>query len=216
MNKLVIFHGSDHIIEKPSLLEGKKNNDYGQGFYCTENNELAREWACRFSDGYVNKYVLNLKGLKILNLEDVDNVTMTWLALLLKNRKFDKTEIENIISKVILDNFLIDISSFDVVIGYRADDSYFSFAQSFLNNSLSLEKLEIALKLGMLGQQIVLISSKAFENLTYLESEKVDEDIYHEKYISRDVKARQQFINLREEEISGGTFASDIIKGLKK
>ena len=32
-----IYHGSDHIIEKPKFSYGKPYNDYGIGFYCTQN-----------------------------------------------------------------------------------------------------------------------------------------------------------------------------------
>ena len=45
MNKITIYHGSEHVIQKPSMHAGKNHNDYGQGFYCTEDIELAKEWA---------------------------------------------------------------------------------------------------------------------------------------------------------------------------
>ena len=40
-----IYHGSKDIIKIPLYGYGKKYNDYGLGFYCTENIELAKEWA---------------------------------------------------------------------------------------------------------------------------------------------------------------------------
>ncbi|MBR2627880.1 MAG: DUF3990 domain-containing protein, partial [Peptococcaceae bacterium] len=40
------------------------------------------------------------------------------------------------------------------MIGYRADDSYFSFANAFLNNTLSLRQLEKAMMLGKHGEQV--------------------------------------------------------------
>lgn len=43
---MIIYHGSKNIIEKPEFGKGNKKNDYGLGFYCTENVELAKEWAC--------------------------------------------------------------------------------------------------------------------------------------------------------------------------
>ena len=59
MGKIKLLHGSDHIIEKPDFLLGKTNNDYGRGFYCTQELSRAMEWACKKkSDGVVNKYVL--------------------------------------------------------------------------------------------------------------------------------------------------------------
>lgn len=40
MGKIKLLHGSDHIIEKPDLLLGKTNNDYGRGFYCTQEYSI--------------------------------------------------------------------------------------------------------------------------------------------------------------------------------
>ena len=52
-----LFHGSDHIVERPMFGKGWKNNDYGLGFYCTESVELAKEWAVDIDrDGYANQY----------------------------------------------------------------------------------------------------------------------------------------------------------------
>ena len=69
---MVIYHGSESIIEKPIWGKGKPNNDYGRGFYCTESIELAKEWACSNNrNGYANKYDLDCSKLKILNLNNI-------------------------------------------------------------------------------------------------------------------------------------------------
>ena len=53
--KKILYHGSEFLIEKPEFGKGARHNDYGRGFYCTENIELAREWACaKQKNGYVN------------------------------------------------------------------------------------------------------------------------------------------------------------------
>lgn len=66
---MLIYHGSEFVIEKPEYGKGKPHNDYGRGLYCTENIELAKEWSCDENhDGYANFYELNLEGLNILNL----------------------------------------------------------------------------------------------------------------------------------------------------
>lgn len=45
MDKLItIYQGSEKIVEKPTFGEGKKNNDFGLGFYCTLDEDLAKEW----------------------------------------------------------------------------------------------------------------------------------------------------------------------------
>ena len=38
-----------------------------------------------------------------------------------------------------MEKYNIDISEYDLIIGYRADDSYFRFAEDFLNNSINLK-----------------------------------------------------------------------------
>ena len=139
MSKMKLYHGSEVPVEKPLYKFGKTSNDYGQGFYCSNDKELAKEWACRRNiDGYVNEYELETDKLKILNLLDEKYNILNWIALLLKNRSFLVNDSLSIYAKeYIISNFYIDISDYDIVIGYRADDSYFAYAQSFINNSLS-------------------------------------------------------------------------------
>lgn len=197
MSKLTIYHGSDHIIKKPNLSLGKTNNDYGQGFYLTEDLELAKEWACKNNtEGYVNSYTLNTLDLKILNLNSSDYSILNWIAILLKHRTF-KLDSEIAVSSrnYIIKEFGLNTEDYDVIIGYRADDSYFSFAESFVENSLPLRSLNNALRFGNLGEQIVLVSEKAFEKLEYKEAIEASKSIYFSKYKSRDKRARQSYIN---------------------
>lgn len=66
---MLLYHGSDHVIKRPEFGAGKKHNDYGRGFYCTENIELAKEWAVsEDADGYVNKYSIDTSRLSILDI----------------------------------------------------------------------------------------------------------------------------------------------------
>ena len=69
------------------------------------------------------------------------------------------------ISKYLLEEFLPDISCYDVICGYRADYSYYSYAKDFLNNTILVNQLAKAMKLGELGEQIVLMIEKAFEQI---------------------------------------------------
>ena len=197
MSKIELLHGSDHIIEKPNFLLGKRNNDYGRGFYCTKERFIAMEWACKQNtDGFVNKYFLEQEDLKILNLLDGHYNILHWMALLLKNRTFRlSSEIAVDARDYIIDHFLIDLKEYDVVIGYRADDSYFSFAESFVQNGLSLRSLNQALRLGKLGEQVVLISEKAFEHLFFEEAELADKTVYYPKFVARDSSARETYRN---------------------
>lgn len=54
---MILYHGSEKIIETPVYGKGNLRNDYGRGFYCTESEELAKEWACsNHRDGFANVY----------------------------------------------------------------------------------------------------------------------------------------------------------------
>lgn len=197
MSKIELLHGSDHVIVKPAFHLGKKCNDYGRGFYCTRELSMALEWACeQNTDGFVNKYSFEQDSLKVLNLLDGNHNILHWMALLLKNRTFRlSNEIAIDARDYIIDNFSIDLKDYDVVIGYRADDSCFSFAESFVQNGLSLRSLNQALRLGKLGEQTVLISEKSFENLKFEEVELADKTIYYPKFITRDSSARETYKN---------------------
>ena len=211
---MILYHGSENIIERPLLGGGRKNNDYGQGFYCTREIELAKEWACTESvSAYVNKYELDMNGLNILDLSKQRFSTLNWLAILVNYRKIRvTTPVMKRAMEWLINHFLIDINDYDVIVGYRADDSYFSFARAFINNQISLAQLSYAMQLGELGVQYVLKSEKAFEALTYTGYEAVDRTIYYAKRKRRDEKARDAFMKELEKEEPSGVFIRDLMK----
>ena len=85
MSKIILYHGSNEKIERPIFGKGKVYNDYGQGFYCTEHIELAKEWACNEGvDGFANKYELDLINLKILNFDTYNSLTPNWYYKVLR------------------------------------------------------------------------------------------------------------------------------------
>lgn len=196
-----LYHGSEAIVEKPEFGKGARNNDYGKGFYCTENPELAREWACaKQKNGYVNIYDLDMTGLSVLNLNDPQYNILNWLAILADNRTYwQNGSISEDAKDYIKTHFLLDISGYDVIIGYRADDSYFSFAQDFVAGVISLEKLSEAMRLGKLGEQIVLKSPKAFEQIEFVGCENVDSDIYYIRKMERERDARREYRKRKRE-----------------
>ena len=193
--KITLYHGSESVIEQPEYGAGNPHNDYGLGFYCTESEELAKEWACSLErDGFANKYELDMTDLSVLNLTDGNYHILNWLSVLLENRTFRIREAVAAQAKeYILNNFSVDYQTYDVIRGYRADDSYFSFANAFLNNTISLAQLEKAMLLGKLGEQIVPRSRKAFARLVFQGVRAVEGEIYYPKKMARDMAAREVF-----------------------
>lgn len=210
-----IYHGSVNIVEKPVFGEGKPYNDYGRGFYCTEHVELAKEWACSSdSDGYANHYQLDLDGLRVLYLNGSEYNILNWLAILLENRKFNVAEgLPQRARTYLLENFKVDYKSYDIIIGYRADDSYFSYAGDFINGTLSLRDLSEAMRLGKLGEQVVLKSKKAFQSLTFIEAIKAPREEYFGKYKLRDEEARNKYKQMTKQPIAENEiYVIDIIR----
>ncbi len=214
MDKLILYHGSPEIIKNPEFGKGKVYNDYGRGFYCTEHIELAKEWSCTESlDGYANRYEFDMSGLTVLNLSDEKYTILNWLALLMLNRKVRlSTPIEKYGKEYLVENFLPEYETYDVIIGYRADDSYFAYARAFVENRISLSQLGRAMRLGKLGEQVVLKSERAFEAIKFLDYEVADNKVYYYKRKARDDEAREAFQKELGRIDLEGIFMRDIIR----
>lgn len=204
--KRTLYHGSKDRIVKPLFSAGKPNNDYGLGFYCTESEELAKEWAvAKDHDGWANVYSLEDGDLTVLNLNSGQYCILHWLAVLLENRQFE-TEygLPSEAKSYLTTRFAVPYKEADVVIGYRADDSYFTFAQDFISGTISYSQLATAMRLGHLGDQYVLKSRKAFDRIEYVESCPASRSDWLERKTSRDHAARQEYLGtLRHRRIPG-------------
>ncbi|MDY4592435.1 MAG: DUF3990 domain-containing protein [Eubacteriales bacterium] len=218
MGKLILYHGSSEIREHPELGKGKSYNDYGKGFYCTEHIELAKEWACSEGvDGYANRYEIETSGLSILNLSSPEYTILNWLALLMLHRKGRlSTSLAERGREYLIENFLPAFEDYDAIVGYRADDSYFSFARSFVLNEISLKQLGYAMRLGKLGEQFVLKSKKAFDAIKFIDYTVADNSIYYFKRKARDDEARAAYRKEIEKEDLDGIFMRDIIREAMK
>ncbi len=212
---MILYHGSSVIVEKPDVTFGKNNNDYGQGFYCTEHLTLAREWACPGRrDGIVNVYELDPDGLKVMELGSAtDEDVLRWVAVLVRYRQLRTgSEIAEQGRKFLIGHFAPEVEEVDLVKGYRADDSYFSFVRDFLNNTVSLEQLGEAMKLGALGEQLVLKSRQAEAAIRFLQYEAVNWETWHRQRRARDEAARADYRRLQGRAGFSGRYMMDILR----
>ena len=109
----------------------------------------------------------------------------------------------NISELYILKNFAVDYKDYDAIIGYRADDSFFSFAQDFINGTISYRQLNNAMHLGKLGQQFVLKSKKAFDRIRFIGAEVAEREEWYTKQQSRDQKARRKYCGVDVHPVPG-------------
>lgn len=215
MDKIIeLYYGSKEIIEVPEYGKGKMHNDFGLGFYCTESIDLAKEWGVSSTkSGFVNKYTLDTEYLNILKLNSPEYTILNWIAVLVQHRVFSiKTPIARRAKCYLTDNFNVNVNAYDVIVGYRADDSYFDYAESFLNNALSVEQLAKAMKLGKLGEQVVIKSKYAFSKLKFEGFEVAEKEIYYTLRKARDDEASSSYLKIQDTE-EDGLYIQDIIRG---
>ncbi|MEC4294787.1 DUF3990 domain-containing protein [Adlercreutzia shanghongiae] len=209
-----LFHGSRDIIERPLFGIGKPYNDYGLGFYCTESIDMAKEWAVAVDrGGFANCYELECEGLAIFDLNQEEFCLLHWLALLLRHREFDATgPLAFEAKEYLLNRFAIDLAPYDAIVGYRADDSYFSFAQDFISGAISYQQLGRAMRLGKLGQQFVLKSERSFDRIRFVGYEEASREEWYERKMSRDRTARREYLDVeRNRRKPGELFIATIL-----
>lgn len=197
INPITVYHGSKEKCFTHTYGIGSTNNDYGRGFYTTPYADLGREWALgsytKGDKGYLHKYILDTTDLNILDLTKLDS--LHWVAELLTYRKINRQD--NIFVTEDMNKFLakykLDTSCYDIIIGYRADDSYFTYAEDFVENLLAIETLETALRRGSLGIQVFIKSKKAFSKLKEMGEPELVPSKYRVRFEKRRRAAIEQY-----------------------
>lgn len=201
---LRIYHGSPDPNMIPEYGGGKEYHDYGKGFYCVEDEEMAKEWACQHNDtavSFVYVYELDLAGLRpVLDLNAC--APAYWLSALASHRYVSK---EGALLRQRRERFIeafpVDYEGADIIRGWRANDQYFAYLRDFLRMDISYEAVVEAMKLGDLGQQIVLKSERAFANCRQADRITIadnDYKMFFEQYKERDFIARTAMDSARE------------------
>ena len=201
MDIRTIYHGGDTEVRKPLYGKGKSDNDYGSGFYTTEDIDSAKEWAIingQEGKAVCSKYEIDFDGLNVLHLDDYG--TLAWISEVINNRGTDN-EINAEIGQIIAGKYKVDTSNADIIVGYRADDSYIKVVDAFLEGKLTIEEVDKMFRKGNLGTQVFIKSPKAFDEIRFINAEIVNEE---QGYGDYDRKARREvsdFLNARERAI---------------
>lgn len=189
---MILYHGSPNKTVTPIFGLGEERHDYGKGFYLTADLNLAKEWAvCRpeTESGYVHSFDLETDGLDIFDFEKES--ILCWLSELMKHRDAADSKRYRVLATKFIAKYGKDMSSVDVIKGWRANASYFYIAKAFVRDEVDIDILEELMQLGRLGIQWCLKSEKAFQHLK--KTEEIIPVDYHEfniKYNERDANAR--------------------------
>lgn len=208
-----LYHGSSAKLKNPVFGAGKSDNDYGSGFYTTEDYTKAHAWALLNGDeknAYVNEYTIDFSFLNVVYLNDYG--LLAWLAEILANRGLNYEYSELAVSTII-DKYRIDSNNADIIVGYRADDSYIEVISAFLEGLLSIDDVKYLFQKGDLGNQVFLKSQKAFDSINFIKVNVVEHDDTLTDYDQKARKYVQRYlIKRREQKIFGANIDGITIK----
>lgn len=161
---MILYHGSNMIINEIDLDKCKPYKDFGQGFYCTEIKEQAELMAKRVArifggEPYVNKFELdeNIYKSKELNIKKIESPTGEWAIFVLNNRdrKFqDKGSIE-----------CNHDNKYDLVVGPVADDDLALLFRTFTRGFIDIETLIKEMKYKRFSNQYSFHTNKSIKYL---------------------------------------------------
>lgn len=92
MNEIIVYHGGTEFIDKPDCKCGRKNLDFGQGFYVTDIRDQAEKWTKNMSrsrnkPALLNRYRLNRETIiKEMHCKIFDSYDVQWLEFIIANR----------------------------------------------------------------------------------------------------------------------------------
>ena len=199
LNGQILYHGSVSEDVRPTFGLGDDHHDYGRGFYLTDDESLAREWAvCRpeVRNGWVHAYRLDDPGLSVLDFQQLG--VLAWIAELMKHREAGRSKRFNMLSRKFIEKYGVDSSGYDVIRGWRANASYFYIVTEFVHDEIDIDILEELLMLGGLGIQYCLKSERAFAAVKRVEGfpQPVDFATFSARYNDRDRQARDRMDEL--------------------
>lgn len=159
---MILYHGTNVIVEKPHPVEQNRYLDFGFGFYTTSNFEQAKNFALKVVKRKGGKPVVNVyefdeeeikasDGIKFFTAPDAD-----WLDFVSENR-----------------NGVYNGKSYDIIVGPVANDDVYTTLQLYLSGFLTREQTLQTLKIKRLYDQYVFTTVKAMELLRFMRYEEV-------------------------------------------
>jgi hypothetical protein len=159
---MILYHGSNMLVEKPEINAGRRALDFGVGFYLTSNRDQAVRWAqvvaLRRQQGFatLNCFDVDESKLGLLKVLEFDGPNSDWLDFIVSNRKGTS-----------------ELSSFDLVIGPVANDSTMPVIDDYMDGRYTKEEAIVRLLPQKLTDQYAFVSEKSLSLLLFKGSEAV-------------------------------------------
>ncbi len=114
---MILYHGSNVIVQAPKILTNGYYKDFGYGFYCTNLERQAKRWALvKKNEHIVNCY--QYKEVSGLNIISFPTMTEEWLQFIVNCRR----GIEH---------------KYDIVEGPMADDTIWDYVEDYVQGKIS-------------------------------------------------------------------------------
>ena len=193
---MLVYHGSPEPDFKPFYGGGREYHDYGKGLYCVEDETAAKEWACQhvgIGTSYVYSYDLDFIGLSP-KLDLNEYAPIYWISALAQHRySASESHVRRKRRLRLIECFPVNCENYELIRGWRANDRYFAFLNSFIGLDISYEAVVQAMMLGDLGQQVVIKGKEAYNRLVQVDRVAVGEaeyTKYRDSYLARDLSAK--------------------------
>ena len=160
---MIIYHGSDVVVERPKILQSERKLDFGEGFYTTYNLEQAMRWSERVAARrktdvrVITEYEFDLeaakKELQIIRFDKPDEV---WLDFVTANRSGH-----------------ILAEAYDIVIGPVANDIVYTTILLYEQGIIDKETAIRQLKVQDLFNQVLFHTNESLRFCQYIRHETI-------------------------------------------
>ena len=156
---MIVYHGSNVIVDHPRLINQNRTLDFGFGFYTTSNLNQAISFAKKVTDRSksgspcVNMYgVSKLEELKnkyeVLIFQEANEEWLDFVSLNRNGKYFEK--------------------HYDIIYGPVANDTIYQTFAAYEGGILTKEETIARLKVRKLYNQIVFASNESLKELKYI------------------------------------------------
>ena len=159
---MILYHGSNMVVEKPILIEQNRFLDFGYGFYTTSNKAQA--------DNFAKKVVVRRGDTPTVNVYEIDD---NFCSELLKIKRFNAPDEEWLDFVCEHRNGTYDGEQYDLIIGAVANDDVYRTLQVYSSGLLTKEQALESLKIKKLFNQYVFATNEAISLLKFVKSEEV-------------------------------------------
>lgn len=152
---MIVYHGSNAIVDKPDVEHSFRQLDFGKGFYVTTVREQAVRWAHRKNDILRNK---NFKP--ILNIYDMGVVSA---GLSTKTFPEDLEEWIDFVCKC--RDGSLEYTQYDIIMGKVANDKVFRVVDMYHSGIWDMPRALKEIKAYPNYDQMAFITQKAIDTV---------------------------------------------------